>query len=127
MPKTASEFSEIVTALTDYFDGIFEGDTEKLDRIFHPEGRLNCVTDRTFFAVDKTDYLNIVADRTSPKSSGAKRYDKIISIDMAGPSSAIAKVECAIPPKYFTDLLTLIKLDGQWRIINKTYHYITHS
>ena len=71
--------------------------------------------------------MKIVASRKSPRDSGAKRYDRIISIDMAGPGAAIAKVECAIPPKYFTDLLTLIKLEGRWRIINKTYHYIEHS
>ena len=127
MPNATSEFSEITIALTDYFDGIFEGNIEKLDRIFHPDGRLNCVTDGTLFAVNKRDYLDIVSARASPMSSGAGRYDKIISIDMAGPGSAVAKVECAIPPRYFTDLLTMVKLDGQWQIINKTYHYVTHG
>ena len=127
MANIESEFGEISATLMDYFDGIFEGDTEKLDHVFHSDGRLSCATDGTLVSVDKEDYLKIVASRKSPRDSGAKRYDRIISIDMAGPGAAIAKVECAIPPKYFTDLLTLIKLEGRWRIINKTYHYIEHS
>lgn len=32
-------------------------------------------------------------------------------------------VECAILPKHFTDLLTLIHVDGRWQIIAKVFHY----
>lgn len=37
--------------------------------------------------------------------------------------TALARVECAIGPKFFTDLLTFIKLDGRWQIIAKVFHY----
>ena len=118
MSENALLFAEIATTLDDYFDGIFEGSTEKLDRVFHPDGRLSCVTDGTLSAVDKDGYLDIVRNRAAPINSGAARYDKIVSIDMAGPGAAVAKVECAVPPRFFTDILTMIKVDGQWRIIN---------
>ena len=127
MPKSAPEFAEIAQSLIDYFDGIYEGDTTKLERVFHPDGRLNCVTDGDMVAMTKAEYMDLVKGRPSPASTGANRYDRVISIDTAGPGAAIAKVECAVPPKYFTDLLTLIKLDGQWRIINKTFHYVVHD
>lgn len=127
MPKSAPEFAEIASALIDYFDGIYESDTDRLDRVFHPDGRLSCVTDGDLAAMTKAEYLELVRGRAAPASSGAERFDKIISIDMAGPGAATAKVECAVPPKYFTDLLTLIKTDGQWRIINKTFHYVVHE
>ena len=125
--ENTTAFIEITAILTDYFDGIYEGNTEKLDRVFHPEGQLSCVTDGYLNLVNKTKYLEIVANREPPESKGSHRYDKIISINMAGPETALAKVECAIPPRYFTDLLTLIKLDGKWMIINKTYHYVEHG
>ena len=113
--------------MTDYFDGIFEGDVEKLDCIFYSQGRLNCVMDGAIVLVDKKAYLEIVANRATPKEPGGKCYDRIISIDMAGSSAAIEKVKCAIPPKYFTDLLTFLKVGGKWQIINKAYHYVEHS
>jgi len=127
MPKSAPEFAEIAAALVDYFDGIYEGDTAKLDRIFHAEGRLNSVTDGDMSAMTKQQYLELVGGRASPESTDAPRFDKIVAIDIAGPGAATAKVELAVPPKYFTDLLTLIKVDGQWQIINKTYHYVLHE
>ncbi|MES2942024.1 MAG: nuclear transport factor 2 family protein, partial [Pseudomonadota bacterium] len=30
-----------------------------------------------------------------------------------------------IAPKFFSDFLTLIKLDGRWQIITKVFHYET--
>jgi len=48
-----------------------------------------------------------------------------VSIDFSGPTTAIAKVECQLPPRYFTDYLTLLKVDGRWQIISKTFHTVT--
>lgn len=127
MPKSDPEFAEIAAALMDYFDGIYESDTTKLDRIFHTEGQLTSVTEGDLVYMSKQDYLGLVAGRASPASQGMNRYDKIVSIDIAGPGAATAKVECAVPPKYFTDLLTMIKVDGKWQIINKTFHYMLHE
>ena len=37
------------------------------------------------------------------------------------PETAFAKVECAIPPRYFTDYLTLLKFKDGWRVVSKTF------
>ncbi|NJO32733.1 MAG: nuclear transport factor 2 family protein [Rhodospirillales bacterium] len=39
----------------------------------------------------------------------------------SGPETACVKVECAIPPRYFTDYLTLLKFKDGWRIVSKTF------
>ena len=43
--ENTTAFIEIMAILSDYFDGIYEGNTEKLDRVFHPEGQISFVTD----------------------------------------------------------------------------------
>jgi len=35
-------------------------------------------------------------------------------------------VHCQIPPRYFTDYLTFVKLAEGWRIVSKTFHTETH-
>ena len=55
------------------------------------------------------------------------RADRIVSIDFSGPATAFAKVECQIPPRYFTDYLTLLKVDGRWQVIAKAYHTVTRE
>jgi hypothetical protein len=61
----------------------------------------------------------------SAKSKGSERRDRIVSIDFSGPQTAFAKVECQIPPRYFTDYLTFLKANGRWQVIAKTYHTVT--
>ena len=65
--------------------------------------------------------------RASPASQGLARADRIISIDMSDETTAIAKLNCAVPPRYFTDYLTLLKLDGRWQIVAKSFRFETRE
>jgi hypothetical protein len=31
------------------------------------------------------------------------------------------KLACAIPPRFFTDMLSFLKIDGQWQIAQKVF------
>ena len=59
----------------------------------------------------------------SPKDRNQPRYDRIISIDISGPEAALAKVQIAYDDQFFTDYLSLLKIDGRWQIITKTFTY----
>ena len=50
----------------------------------------------------------------------ATRY-RIVTIDQSGPATAFAKVECALPPRFFVDYLTLLKTKDGWRIVAKAF------
>jgi hypothetical protein len=69
------------------------------------------------------EYFAMVDARPSPASRGELRTDSVVSIDFAGPVTALARVECSIGPKHFTDLLTLVHVDGRWQIIAKVFHF----
>ena len=40
----------------------------------------------------------------------------MLSIELVGPVTALARLQCSIAPKHFIDLLTLLWLDGRWQI-----------
>ena len=63
-----------------------------------------------------------IATRSSPESSGEKRDDKIIMIDISSPTTAMARVECMILKNHYTDYLSLIKVSEKWGIISKVFH-----
>ncbi|HPA52839.1 MAG TPA: nuclear transport factor 2 family protein [Thermoanaerobaculia bacterium] len=44
----------------------------------------------------------------------------MVSIDVAG-DAAVAKVELDYPKVFFVDYLSLLKIDGVWKIAQKTY------
>jgi hypothetical protein len=122
VPDAAAE-AAIRALLRDYFDGLHFSDAQRLGRVFHASAMYACATSGTLQLLDMAAYLAVVAQRPSPASLGQPRADEIVSIEMAGPVTALARVHCAIAPKRFTDLLTLVRVDGEWRILAKVFHF----
>jgi hypothetical protein len=121
--STARDFAEVSALLAVYFDGLHHSDTTRLARVFHPEAHYFTATGGTLLHLDMARYLPIVDARPSPASRDEARADRILAIEFAGPVTAFAKVECAIAPRHFTDFLTLVKVEGAWRIVAKVFHY----
>lgn len=116
-------FTKIADVIQTYFDGLYMSDTERLRRAFHPRARYVTATGDELVDLGMDEYFPIVDARPSPASRNEPRRDQIVSIAMAGPRTAAVRVNCAIADRYFTDLLTLIETDGEWRIIAKVFHY----
>jgi hypothetical protein len=124
MTDTPPEVLQDLTGvLQTYFDGLHFSDTERLGRVFHPTARYVTATEGELLSLSMTEYFPIVDARPSPHSKGEPRRDRIVSVELAGPVTAFARVECAIAPKSFVDLLTLVHVDGRWQIVSKVFHY----
>lgn len=119
----ANDFAGVAALMADYFDGLHHSDAVRLGRVFHPQAVYACATEGRLTHLTMDAYLPIVAGRPSPASRGEARRDEIVGITFAGPVTALVQARCAIGPKYFTDFLSLVKLDGEWRIIAKTFHF----
>jgi hypothetical protein len=116
-------YQEIVAALDLYFDGLYHSDTKRLAQVFHPQAIYACATEGQLVYHTMATYFPVVEGRPAPAARNEKRADRIVSIQFAGPVTAIATVNCAIGPKFFTDLLTFVKLDGRWQIMAKVFHF----
>lgn len=119
----ANDIKAIEGVIQTYFDGLHEGDVKKLGAAFHDVSHLYSLgADGTVQDLPRAQWFEMVQSRPSAKSKELPRADRIVSVDMSGPETAIVKVECQIPPRYFTDYLSLLKLkDGHWRIVSKTF------
>ena len=104
-----------------YLDGLHEGAADKIAAVFHPVSHLYSETGGEVTDVPRDAGSTWCATRPSPKAQGLARHDRIVSIDQSGPATAFAKVECAIPPRFFVDYLTLIKTGGGWKIVAKAF------
>ncbi len=116
-------YLDVADVLSMYFDGLYHSDTKRLRHVFHPRAQYVCATEGTLTHLTMEEYFPVVDQRPSPASRGETRADDIVSIEFAGPVTAFARVHCAIGSKYFTDLLTLIRIDGRWQIISKVFHF----
>jgi hypothetical protein len=118
-----SDRSAIEAAIQTYFDGLYEGDAEKLARVFHPTSALTSISpqDGSLQIVPRDKWFDMVRTRPSPKKTGLVRGDAILSLDQPGPTMAFVKVKCQIPPRYFVDQLSLLKVEGRWQIVQKVF------
>ena len=121
--STTGSFAEITAVMADYFDGLYFSDTDRLGRAFHPDAQYVCASEGSLTRLSMDAYFPIVDARPSPASRSEPRTDRILSIEFAGPVTAFVRAECAIGLKRFTDFLTFIRLDDEWRIIAKVFHF----
>ena len=120
-PMAASPVAEIEAVLQTYFDGLYEGDVEKLAAAFHPVSHLYCEKDGEVLDVPREQWFEAVRKRESAASKGLARDDRILLLDISGPETALVKVACQLPPRYFTDYLVLNRTAQGWRIVSKVY------
>jgi len=116
-----SDIAAIESVIWTYLDGLHEGDTEKLGAAFHPCAHLYGEDKGGVLDWPREHWFDMVRKRPSAKSQGLARHDKIVSIDQSGPGTAFVKVECALPPRFFVDYLTLIKTGEGWRVVAKAF------
>ena len=116
-------YDAVIAVLQNYFEGLYRGDTMILRQVFHPAAIYACATGGELLRLAMDEYFPVVEKRPSPASLGQARTDRILSIDFIGPVTALARVECSILPRLFTDSLTLVLVDGRWQIISKVFHY----
>ncbi|MDQ8728989.1 nuclear transport factor 2 family protein [Bradyrhizobium sp. LHD-71] len=102
-----------------YFDAAYEMDAEKFASIFHPSSSVTKVADDGDVGVTPVAmWLAVVRDTKAPKQKGEERDDEILSIDVER-DLALLKVKLQVPPRHFTDLLSCLKVNGTWKIVQK--------
>ena len=115
------EVAAIRTAAQTYLDGLYEGDADKLASVFHPTSALTWEENGVLTPLPRDQWLDAVRNRPSAKARGLARQDEILQIDQASPTMAFVKLKCAIPPRFFTDHLSFLKVEGKWQIAQKVF------
>jgi hypothetical protein len=115
--------STVEAVVKNYFDGLYEGDAEKLGAVFHSSADLRWLEKGELQVLTVPDWLDRVRKRPSAKAEGKPREDFIVTIDRSDEQTAFIKVRCQLPPRYFTDYLVAMKLNDGWRIVSKSYRY----
>ena len=102
-----------------YFDAAYEMDAEKFASIFHHSCSVTKVGEDGNVSVTPIEmWLAGVRSMKAPKLQGLKRHDEILSIDVVR-ELALLKLKLQIPPRYFTDMLSCLKVHGTWKIVQK--------
>ena len=101
-----------------YLRGHATGDGEEWRKAFHPTAMVTGLRDGKLQSMTAPDFVSRAAGK--PPADEAQRRRRIVSIDVSG-DAAVAKVELDYPKVFFVDYLSLLKVDGEWKIAQKTY------
>ncbi len=115
-PETAA----IEALVQDYFLGMYEGDVERLRRIFHPQCWLFGESRGESHEFPLSGFLDQIASVPVPKAEGEPFDMRLVSVDRTG-SVAMAKVEVRYQGRRYTDYLTLQKAAADWSIVGKLF------
>ncbi|MCH9014021.1 MAG: nuclear transport factor 2 family protein [Proteobacteria bacterium] len=118
--RTDPETAAIEALVQDYFLGMYEGDVERLRRIFHPQCWLFGESRGESHEFPLSGFLDQIASVPVPKAEGEPFDMHLVSIDRTG-SVAMAKVEVRYQGRRYTDYLTLQKAAVGWSIVGKAF------
>jgi hypothetical protein len=102
-----------------YFDAAYEMDADKFASILHPLSSVTKVDEDGNVSVTPVEmWLAAVRNMKAPKQLGTERHDEVLSVDVVR-ELALLKLKLQIPPRYFTDMLSCLKVNGTWKIVQK--------
>jgi hypothetical protein len=102
-----------------YLQGQATGNGDYMRRAFVPEARLLFMRDDKLTQVTSEEYASRSPGKPAADETSRKR--RIGLIDIAG-DAAIARIDLDYPDAKIVDYMTLLKIDGQWRIVNKSFN-----
>ena len=114
-----SEKAAVRVPLENYIKGHETGDGEFMKKAFHTEGNLIFVREGKYTTRSFAEYIKGFDGKPAADEKDRKRV--IESIDVAG-NAAVARVILDYPAVKFVDYFTLLKIDGEWKIVNKSFY-----
>ena len=118
-PSAGAEDAAVRAAIEHYFQGHATGDGAHFRKVFHPESKLFFMREGKFAQRTSEEY--IAGAPGKPAADEAQRKRTIDWIDVAG-DTAVVKLTLTYPAVTFTDYMALLKIDGEWKIVNKMFH-----
>lgn len=113
------DYSAVVAVAQQYVDGLRVGSVDGVAKAFHPKAVMYGFTNGELLGGPIQNLFNFV-------QKNGKAADIVTHLDVLAitPTTAVVRVDMekdAIGADY-NDYLTLIKIDGDWKVIAKVYH-----
>jgi Putative lumazine-binding len=115
----SAEEAAVRAAVGHYLRAHATGQGEHHRKVFHPEAKLFAVREGKFWQLTSEEYISRSPGK--PADDEAQRKRSIESVDVTG-NAAVAKVVLDYPSARLTDYMSLLKIDGEWRIVNKIFY-----
>ena len=118
MYRRLDEADTVVALAGEYFTAMVDGDAAALRRVFHPKASVigNFDGELEFASLDS--FIESTADAKTGDQPFEYRIDGVV---LKG-DTAVITVGGYCYATWFTDHLSMLKIDGTWKIVSKTFY-----
>ena len=117
-PASLSEYDAITRTVQTYIDAGKSGRGADMKAAFHPDATIFGYVGNDLFAGP----IQQLFDWNDQNGPATELQGRIASIDIFETVAAVRLELDNWTGHRFTDLFTLLKVDGEWKIINKVFH-----
>lgn len=115
----ANDEAAVRATLQHYLNGHATGDPEEFRKAFHPDARMTFVRDGKLVVTPIAEY--IARFNGQPAADEAQRKRRISDVEING-NAASGRIELDYPSAFIVDYMTLLKDNGRWAIIAKSFN-----
>ncbi len=105
--------------LENYLKGHATGDGDYIRKAFHTEARVFSFSDGKLNQMTSAEFAARFTGKPATDEAQRKRW--IESVKITG-DAGFGVIVLDYPTVKFTDYMSLLKIDGEWKIINKTFY-----
>ena len=129
MIEESNVYAELLNVIQTYFEGMTQPDESKLRSIFHPDAQLFGIFDGNPVVFPLDVWINRVTGDPKPaadaKLSSAPSDGNEWRVQSIEVRETVARIEVVdrFLEVWYTDFMTLLRMEDGWRIVNKTFTY----
>jgi hypothetical protein len=122
MNTTTSALQSIKETVQLYIDGIHEGDAGLLKKAFHPQAMMFGTSGDKVTVTPIEGLYAFVEANVPPARSGELHQCSIVSVRVAGNTASVEMTEDQTYGHNYVNYFHLLKIDGEWKIVSKSYN-----
>lgn len=117
MTAQESDYQLVAKTVNYYLEGGSNNDFQTLKKAFHETATMKYITKDGYKEVNALEFFSGM-DASKPRQN---RETRIADITISG-HAANARLEIEYPSFTFVDFMNLLKIDGEWKIVNKIFY-----
>ena len=117
--STQSEATAARVPLENYIQGHATGNGDFMRKAFHTEAKVMAFRDGKMMNMTSEEFASRFTGKPAPDEAQRKR--RIESVEITG-NAGVGKIVLDYPTVTYTDYMSLLKVDGEWKIVNKVFY-----
>lgn len=117
-----SDYEAVERVVKAFVTGLHEGDVVRVQAQFAKDAVVNGCYEGECIRQDLHGYLGVVKRNPPPVLLGEDADMHLTGVEVSG-GVAMVRVRYLYEALFFTDHLSLLRIDGEWKIVSRLFHH----